>query len=140
MGGKEDKFDKYDEMGQLVGGYDVNLAREKALQHAKDKLSKNKVWLQGLALIWEILSAKFDEEEDCYKVTLECYPEISEIDEKSRWEYHIDVAGKLYAGTPRLVSRGKWIVEGENQRSDERIEREEEKQKKRTGRSRTQTG
>ena len=54
MSGKEDKFDKYDEMGQLPGGYDVNLARETALQHAREALSKVQPWLQGHSLIWEV--------------------------------------------------------------------------------------
>ena len=111
MGGQEEnKSDKFDEMGQLPGGYDVDIARERALNHAKGELPQRKAWLQGLSLEWEILSAKFDEEEDCYKVILECYPDELEIEEKSRWEYHIDATGKLYAGTPRLVSKGKWMV------------------------------
>lgn len=125
MGGKEDKFGKYDEMGQLSGGYDVFLARETAFKHARSQLSKEKSWLQGLSLEWEIRSAKFDEDEDCYKVVLECYPDDANVETKSQWEYHINATGNLYPGTPRLVSKGKWIadlpklVEKEQQRIEE---------------------
>ena len=108
MSGKEDKFDKYDEMGQLPGGYDVALAREAALKHAREQLSKEKNWLREAQLEWEISDARFDEEADCYRVILECYPDDADVETKSQWEYHIDATGKLYPGTPMLISRGKW--------------------------------
>ena len=87
------------------------LAREKALKHAGEQLSRDKGWLQGLLLQWEIKSAKFDEDEDCYKVILLCYPEDADVAEKAQWEYHIDAKGNLYAGTPMLITKGKWVID-----------------------------
>lgn len=110
MGSKEDKFDKFDEMGQLPGGYDVSLARQKALEHARKDLSDTTNWLRGLSLLWEIKTAHFDEDDDCYKVVVLCYPEDADVLEKAQWEYHIDAQGNLYPGTPMLISKGKWEV------------------------------
>ncbi len=109
MGGKKDRFDEY---GQLAGGYDVAIAREKALEHAQTQLPEQYGWLKGLELYWEIESARFDEDEDCYKVILSCYPKDKEVQEQARFEYHIDATGKLYPGTPLVRARGKWRERG----------------------------
>lgn len=131
MGGKEDKFDKFDEMGQLPGGYDVSLARQKALEHARERLSKEKDWLQGVQLEWEIADARFDEDADCYKVKVLCYPEDAEVSEKAQWEYHIDAQGNLYPGTPMLISKGKWEVAQSNFTEQEKeIRRRAEKEER----------
>ena len=136
MGEKEDKFDKYDEMGQLSGGYDEDIARQKVLEHATEHLSEGEKWLQGVPLAWEVESAKFDEDENCYKVILLCYPKGIEPESKAKWEYHIDTTGKLKPGTPILHTRGKWTAESgriqdEQQRhEDEQRRVEEEKRRK----------
>ena len=135
MGGKEDKFDKFDEMGQLPGGYDVALARQKALDHAKEHLAYDVSWLQGFSLTWEIEDARFDEDADCYKLVLLCYPEDADVESKARWEYHIDATGKLYPGTPILQTKGKWLAEqrlttGDEERVAEEKRQREEKQRK----------
>lgn len=129
MGGKEDKFDKYDEMGQLPGGYDVNLARETALQHAREALPKQEVWLVGLSLVWEVETAHFDEDDDCYKVLILCYPKGAEVESKAQWEYHIDATGKLYSGTPILRSKGKWVVDLSKSVEEEKQRKEKEQKK-----------
>ena len=105
MGGKEDQFDEY---GQLAGGFEAGLAREKALEHAQNVLENETSFLAGLPLIWEIVSARFDEEEDCYKVMLFCHPKDVHVDAKAKFEYHIDAMGNLYPGTPILHSQGQW--------------------------------
>ena len=140
MGGKEDKFDKYDEMGQLAGGYDVNLAREAALRHAREQLLQEEEWIAEPNLTWEVESAKFDEDEDCYKVVLLCYPKGIEVESKAQLEYHIDATGNLYAGTPILRSKGKWAVaqsditrkeqekEARQQAEEEKLRREEQQE------------
>ena len=136
MGGKEDKFDKFDEMGQLPGGYDEDIARQKALEHAMGHLSEDEDWLQGVPLAWEVESAKFEEDENCYKVILLCYPKGIEPESKTKWEYHIDATGKLKPGTPILHTRGKWTAESgriqdeQQRREDEQRRVEEEKRRK----------
>ena len=134
MGGKEDKFDRFDDKAELIG-YDVALAREKAIEHAREFLSSTTAWLKGLSLVWEIESAKFEEDEDCYKVIVNCYPEDADVETKARWEYHIDAIGKLYPGTPILRVKGKWVTEqqpttSDDQRIAEKKRWEEEQQRK----------
>lgn len=129
MGEKEDKFDKYDEMGQLLGGYDVNLARKTALEHARENLPKEDSWLGNSPLAWEISDARFDEDADCYKVIVLCYPKGSEVETKAQWEYHIDATGNLYAGTPMLVSKGKWAVDLPKPVEEKRQHREEDQRR-----------
>lgn len=112
MGGKEDN--QFSDTGELRDPNDPAPAREKALTHAQKELATKIDWLHGLELIWEVESAIFDEDESCYKVLLLCYPRGVIVEDKAKWEYHIDDStGELYPGTPILVSRGKWTAEPE---------------------------
>ncbi len=106
MGGKKDRFDEY---GQ-ADGYDVNLARQKSLEHAQNELATKVDWLKGLRLTWEVEDAHYDEDAECYKVVLLGYPAEGKIKSKSRWEYHIDAEGNLLIGTPMLRERGNWSM------------------------------
>ncbi|MBI2917515.1 MAG: tetratricopeptide repeat protein [Chloroflexi bacterium] len=106
---KKDPFDAY---GELTGGYNIVQAREWAVQHAQDNLPQRHSFLRSLppdtCLIWEVLTSRFVEAEDCYEVAVACYPDEAEVQQKAEWTYHVDVRGKPAPGTPVLKARPRW--------------------------------
>ncbi len=100
--GEEKTKTKFDEYGQLVGGYDLGKARAWALEHAKRNLRYRMPGADDLDLAWEVPSCRFVEDQDAYEVVVSVYPQEVPYRQKAEWVYHIDALGQLMPGTPVL--------------------------------------
>lgn len=100
---REPKKDKFDEFGQIVGGYDLGLARGFALEHAKKTIGESVGDGEDRrSLIWNIERSGWDEDAECWEVVLSVQPERAQVEQKGIWVYHVRPVGGLLPGTPLL--------------------------------------
>ncbi|MBI2918191.1 MAG: hypothetical protein HYY01_09365 [Chloroflexi bacterium] len=100
-GQSEEKRDLFDSTGELKGGYDIAKARANALAHAKKTVGEYvRHGRERHVLLWKVEKATWDEDADCFCITLSAQPDWAEVQQKGIWEYHADVAGNLLPGTP----------------------------------------